>query len=266
MGVQTLPGTVYGQAEPFDATHWSVVLAAGKSQVNPEASRSALAKLCETYWPPLYAFLRARGHSSHDAQDLTQGFFAYLIERKIYTRADRQKGKFRSFLLASLKNFLLDARDREKALKRGGGHQFVPLDEAQTEAAESLLKDHATPGHCAIGEDKLFERSWAETLVGATLDRVATAYKTEGKESVFQELRTFLTIGAAPLPTYAELAVRLGMTEPTLRSRVARLRSRYREVLRSEVRKTVETEAEVDGELRELLRVLTDMQTIEVPS
>jgi len=264
--VQTLPGTVSGHPEPFTPTHWSVVLAAGKSQTDSETSRAALANLCETYWPPLYAFLRARGHSNHDAQDLTQGFFAFLIERKIYARADRKNGKFRSFLLASLKNFLSDARDRDQALKRGGGYQFVSLDESQTEGAESLLQAHSSSEHGAIGEDRIFERSWAETLVATTLDRVAATYQAEGKENVFQELRTFLTIGAAPLPTYAELGVRLEIAESTLRSHVTRLRSRYREVLRAEVRKTVNTEAEVDGELRELLRVLTDAETIEGPS
>lgn len=261
--MQTLPGTLHGQADPFAPTQWSVILAAGKSQTDPEASRAALAQLCETYWPPLYTYLRARGHSKHDAQDLTQGFFAYLIERKIYTRADRQKGKFRSFLLASLKNFLSDARDREQTLKRGGGQHFVPLHENQTEAAESLLQTHSSSGQGSMSEDRLFEHSWAETLVATTLDRVATAYTAEGKDNVFKELRTFLTIGAAPLPTYAELAVRLGIAESTLRSHVARLRSRYREVLRAEVRRTVNTEAEVDGELRELLRVLTNAHGIE---
>ena len=260
--MQTLPATVYGQAEPFAPTHWSVVLAAGESQTDPAASRAALAQLCETYWPPLYTYLRVRGHSKHDAQDLAQGFFAYLIEHKIYVRTDPQKGKFRSFLLASLKNFLADERDRKQTLKRGGGHHFVPLHENQTEASESLLQTHNS-GQGAIGEDRLFERSWAETLVATTLERVAATYQADGKGDVFKELQTFLTIGAAPLPTYAELATRLGIAESTLRSHVARLRARYREVLRAEVRRTVNTEAEVDGELRQLLRVLTDAPGIE---
>lgn len=261
--MQTLPGTVYGQAAPFASTQWSVILAAGKSQTDPEASRAALAQLCETYWPPLYTYLRARGHPKHDAQDLAQSFFAHLIERKIYTRTDRQKGKFRSFLLVSLKNFLSNERDREQTLKRGGGQHFVPLHENQTEAVEFLLQTHGASGPGVIGEDRLFERSWAQTLLTASLDRVAETYKAEGKANVFTELRIFLTIGAAPPPTYAELGVRLGITESTLRSHVARLRSRYREVLRGEVRRTVSTEAEVDGELRELLRVLTDAQGTE---
>ena len=261
--MQNLPGTLHGQADPFAPTQWSVIVAAGESETDPAASRTALGKLCETYWPPLYTYLRARGYSQHDAQDLTQGFFAFLIERKIYTRVDRQKGKFRSFLLASLKNFLSDARDREQTLKRGGGHDFVPLHETQTDAAESLLETHSSSGHGAMGEDQLFERSWAETLITTALDRVAATYKAEGKENLFKELQTFLTIGAAPLPTYSQLAERLGIPESTMRSHVTRLRARYREVLRAEVRRTVNTETEVDGELRELLRVLTGAEGIE---
>lgn len=254
--MQALRSTVHGQADPFSATQWSVILAAGESQADPESSRAALATLCEIYWPPLYTFARARGYSTHDAQDLTQGFFAYLIEHKIYKRVDPQKGKFRSFLLASFKNFLADARDRENAQKRGGGREFVPLDETRASAAEALFQTHHSLGPNAPTEDRLFERTWAETLVGTTLDRVAAAYKNEGKEGVFHELQTFLTVGAAPLPSYADLAVRLGVAESTLRSQVTRLRARYRDLLRAEVRRTVNTEAEVDRELRELLRVL----------
>ena len=257
--MQTLPATIYGQADPFASTHWSVIAAAAQSDADSETSRAALAQLCQLYWPPLYTYVRARGYPRHDAQDLTQGFFAYLIEHKIYTRTDRAKGKFRSFLLASFKNYLSDARDREQALKRGGGRQFfVSLDEAKAEAAEALfISSHGTPADSDMAEDRLFERAWAETLVATVLERVAASYKADGKENLFRELQTFLTMGAAPLPTYAELAARLGAAESTLRSHVTRLRARYREVLREEVRRTVSSEAEVDGELRELLRVLT---------
>jgi RNA polymerase sigma-70 factor (ECF subfamily) len=256
--VQTLPATVYGQADPFTATQWSVIVAASQTRAEPEITRAALAQLCQTYWPPLYTYVRARGYPRPDAQDLTQGFFAYLIEHKIYARTDREKGKFRSFLLASLKNFLSDSRDREQTLKRGGGQVFVPLHDSQTEAAESLFHTHSSSdSSVTVTEDRLFERSWAETLVATVLDRVAAAYKAEGKEDLFCELQIFLTIGATPLPTYAELAARLGMGESTLRSHVTRLRARYRELLRAEVRRTVNTEAQVDAELRELLRVLT---------
>ena len=138
--MKTLLGTAHGQSDPFAPTHWSVIVAAGKSQAAPEAAKDALAQLCETYWAPLYTLSDRRGYSLHDAQDLTQGFFAYLIENKIYTRVDQQKGRFSSSPLASLKNFLTDARDREHALKRGGGQEFLPLNEEQIGAAESLFK------------------------------------------------------------------------------------------------------------------------------
>lgn len=251
-----LPGTIHGQSDPFAPTQWSVILAAGRSQANPEVAQAALAQLCQTYWAPLYTFVRSRGSSPHDAQDLTQSFFAYLIEHKIYTRADRQKGKFRSFLLASLKNFLSDSRDREQALKRGGGREFLPLNEEQAEEAESLFQTHGSSEE-ENAEDLIFERSWAEMLVNAGLDRLEADYRTEGKSKLFEKLKVFLTVGAAPLPTYDELAARLKIPASTLRSQVTRLRAQYREALRAEVRRTVATEPEVDGELRELLRVLT---------
>jgi RNA polymerase sigma factor (sigma-70 family) len=251
--VKTLPGAIGSQSDVFASTQWSVILAAGESQAAPEVARDALAQLCQTYWPPLYHFVRSRGYAVHDAQDLTQSFFAYLIEKKIYKRTDRQKGKFRSFLLASLKNFLADSYDREQTLKRGGGHAFLPLNEQQAEEAETLFQTHGR----AIYEDKLFEHSWAETLVAGGLERLSVNYKTEGKEKLFEELRIFLTGSVDPLPSYSDLAARLGTHESTLRSHVTRLRMRYREALRAEVRRTVNSETEVDGELRELLRVLT---------
>jgi RNA polymerase sigma-70 factor (ECF subfamily) len=254
--VQNLPGTVYGQADPFIATQWSVIVAAGKTQTDPETASAALAQLCQTYWPPLYTYVRSRGYSVHDAQDLTQGFFAYLLEHKIHLRADREKGKFRSFLLASLKHFLSHAREREQALKRGGGLEFLPLDEGRAEQAESLFQTHCSSGSSALPEERLFEQTWAETLVETALERLAAAYKAEGKENLFEKFRTFLAVGSDPLPTYSELAARMAVTESTIRSHVTRLRARYREILRAEVRRTVDTEAEVDEELRELLQVL----------
>ena len=250
--------TVYGQADPFGPTHWSVIVAAGKTQTEPEIASAALAQLCETYWPPLYTYVRSRGYSVHDAQDLTQGFFAYLIEHKIHLRADRQVGKFRSFLLASLKHFLSHAREREQALKRGGGSEFVPFDEGRAEAAESLFQTHCSSGNKAPPEERLFERTWAETLVQTALDRLAAAYKAEGKGNLYESLQRFLTVGADQVPSYSELAVQLAATESTIRSHVTRLRARYREMLRAEVRRTVDTESEVDQELRELLRVLIE--------
>ena len=246
-------GNGNARSDFFPSTHWSAVLAAGRSQAEPEIAQAALAELCQTYWTPLYSFVRSRGYSVNDAQDFTQSFFAYLIENRIYARVDRQKGRFRSFLLASIKNFLAHASDRERTLKRGGGQKFLPLHEEQIKDAESLFQTHSGTS----SEDRLFDRSWAEALLAVGLERLSADYKDESREKLFNELSVFLTSGADPLPTYAELAARLGMTESTLRSHVTRLRARYREVLRAEVRRTVDTEAEVDEELHELFRVLT---------
>ena len=251
--VKTLAGDGCRQSDFFPSTHWSLVLAAGRSQTNPETAQAALAELCQTYWVPLYNFVRGRGYTVHDAQDLTQSFFAYLIEREIYTRVDRQKGRFRSFLLASLKNFLSNVSDRERTLKRGGGQSVLPLHDEQIEEAESLFQSYSATSN----EDRLFDRSWAEALVATGLERLSAEYRDDSRKKLFSELKIFLAGSAEPLPAYAELATRLGTTESTLRSHVTRLRARYREVLRDEVRRTVDTEAEVDQELHELLRVLT---------
>ena len=233
------------------------MFAAGRSEAEPQVAGAALAELCRGYWAPLYGFVRSRGHTVHDAQDLTQSFFAYVLEHKVYARANRQKGRFRSFLLASLKNFLADAADRERTLKRGGAQIFLPLHEEQAQEAESLFQTHSAVA--MSNEDRLFDRSWAEALVAAALERLATDYKREGKEQLFKELRIFIAGGAEPVPTYAALTYRLGITESTLRSHVTRLRARYREALRIEVRRTVDSEQQVDQELRELLHVLTEI-------
>jgi RNA polymerase sigma factor (sigma-70 family) len=229
------------------------VLAAGGSHAEPEIAGAALAELCQVYWAPLYTFVRSRGYTVHDAQDLTQSFFAYLLEHKVYARADRQKGRFRVFLLASVKNFLADAADRERTLKRGGAQNFLPLHEELAEATESLFQTHIGTSN----KDRLFDRSWAEALVAAGLERLSADYKGQGKGRLFNELRIFVAGGGDAPPTYAELADRLGISESTLRSHVTRLRARYREALRAEVRRTVDTETQVDEELHDLLQVLT---------
>jgi RNA polymerase sigma factor (sigma-70 family) len=255
VNLDTRTASRQGRSDVFPSTHWSVVLAAGRSEAEPAIAGAALAELCQAYWAPLYGFVRSRGHTVHDAQDLTQSFFAYVLEHKVYARVDRRKGRFRSFLLASLKNFLADAADRERTLKRGGAQFFLPLHEGQAQEAESLFQTHSG----IVNEDWLFDRSWAEALVAAALERLSADYKREAKERLFKELRTFIAGGAKPPPTYAELTDRLGITESTLRSHVTRLRARYREALRTEVRRTVNTERQVEQELRELLRVLTEM-------
>jgi RNA polymerase sigma-70 factor (ECF subfamily) len=253
--LNTPAGNGQGHSDVFPSTHWSVVLAAGRSQAEPQMAEAALAELCQVYWAPLYGFVRSRGHTVHDAQDLTQSFFAYVLEHKVYARVDRRRGRFRSFLLASLKNFLADAADRERTLKRGGAQIFLPLHEERAQEAEALFQTHSGMSN----EDRLFDRSWAEALVAAALERLLADYKREGKEQLFNELRMFVAGGAEPPPTYAELGLRLGIAESTLRSHVTRLRARYREALRAEVRRTVDSEAQVDQELRELLHVLTEI-------
>jgi len=255
VNANTGAGNGQDRSDVFPSTHWSLVLAAGRSQAEPEMAGAALAELCQVYWAPLYGFVRSRGHTVHDAQDLTQSFFAYVLEHKIYARADRQKGRFRSFLLASLKNFLADAADRERTLKRGGAQIFLPLHEEQAREAESLFQTHSGMSN----EDRLFDRSWAEALLAAALERLLADYKREGKEQLFKELRMFVAGGADSPPAYAELADRLRIAESTLRSHVTRLRARYREALRAEVRRTVDSETRVDQELRELFHVLTEM-------
>jgi RNA polymerase sigma-70 factor (ECF subfamily) len=256
--VQPLAGFVRNPQESFAPTHWSAIVAAGNDEADPTAAHSALSELCQTYWPPLYSFVRSRGYSIHDAQDLTQSFFVFLLDRKIYARADQAMGKFRSFLLASLKNFLANAYDDSQTLKRGGNRDFLPLNEEQAQEAESLFQTHHRPSSTPGDEDIAFERAWAEALVSSGLRRLADEYQAEGKVKLFEELKTFLTGSAEPLPSYEDLAIRLGRIASTLRSDVTRLRAQYREALRAEVRRTVNTEAEVESELRELLRVLTN--------
>ncbi len=238
----------------FASTHWSVIVAARSGEAEPEMARCALAELCQTYWTPLYTFVRTRGYSVHDAQDLTQSFFAHFIEQEIYARTEPTNGRFRAYLLAALKNFLADAYSHAHRLKRGGAVEFLPLDEARTEAAESLFQTHCAKGE--LLEDRLFERTWADALVHATLARLAAEYGSEGKRTLFQQLKIFLTGSADPLPSYDQLAAQMQLPASTLRSHVTRLRTRYRQLLRMEVRQTVQTDTEVDGELRELFRVL----------
>ena len=232
-----------------------MIVAAACGESEPERARAALAELCQTYWTPLYTFVRTRGYSVHDAQDLTQSFFVHLIENEIYARVDPQKGRFRSFLLAALKNFLADAYTHATRLKRGGAENFLPLEDARIEAAESMFQTRSANGE--LPEDQLFERSWAEEVVRTSLERLAGEYERDGKRSLFEQLRIFLTGSVEPLPAYEQLSDKIGIAAPTLRSHVTRLRMRYRELLRAQVRQTVVNEADVDGELHELFRVLT---------
>ena len=234
-------------ARDFRSTHWSVVLAAGDSQSKETAT--ALEKLCRTYWYPLYAFVRRQGWNEHDSQDLTQAFFAYLLEKKGFARASPEKGKFRSFLLASLSNFLNNERDKRQRLKRGGGIEIVPLDVEQGEAryrAEPAVED--TP-------ERIFERQWAQTVIEQAAARLQGEFAAAQQADRFTVLKDFL-MGDSQTLSYSDAATQLGMSVSAVTSAIHRLRERFREVFRDEIANTLENPENTDEEIRYLLTVL----------
>jgi DNA-directed RNA polymerase specialized sigma24 family protein len=241
--------SVSANASPgvFATTHWSVVLAAGQGD-SPHAA-AALEKLCRAYWYPLYAYVRRRGSGPEDAQDGTQSFFARLLERDLLSRASPQRGRFRSFLLTALQNFLADEHDRAVAHKRGAGQPLIALDALDGEARYALEpSDDVSP-------DKLFERRWATTVLEQAWRSLEAEYAAEGKADLFRELRRFNS-ALESAPGYAEVAGSLGLPENTVKSLVLRMRRRYRVLLRAEIGQTVADPEEVDEEIRYLLRVL----------
>lgn len=250
--VKAVPGTVRGGGATFATTHWSVIAACiGGNGTSAEDAAEALAQLCHDYWPPLYSFVRRRGFSPADAQDLVQGFFGYFLERKAYTQTDRSKGKFRSFMLASLKNYMADVWDREHALKRGGGHEFVLLDE-ELVAAEAQVSSHSAE---VVSEEQEYERRWAAALVARAMKKLEAQFSDGPKAPLFVQLKPFIT-GGSGLPSQEEVAERLQMPIDTLRSHLSRMRARYRELLREEVALTVSQDDNVDDELRHLCSIL----------
>jgi RNA polymerase sigma factor (sigma-70 family) len=230
----------------FVTTHWSVVLTA---QGDSPAADAALEKLCRTYWWPLYGFVRRNGHSPEESQDLTQGFFAMLLERRDLDAVRREKGRLRSYLLVALKNFLGKSRRREMTIKRGQGKPLVSLDELLTrEQADVDLANTLTA-------DRIYERRWALTLLSQVLARLDAEYKSAGNAQLFNELKELLA-GDAGSPSQAEIAARLGMTENALKQAFHRLRRRYRELLRDEIAQTVAVPGDVEDELRHFISVL----------
>ena len=234
------------QPRAFVTTHWSIVLAAGQS--NSTQAHAALSKLCQTYWYPLYAYVRQRGHSSHDAQDLTQDFFARLLEKNTLGVVTREKGRFRSFLLTALNHFLADEWRKGQAQKRGGG-QILALD---LSAAETRFGSE--PAETTTPE-KVFEQNWALALLNTVFDRLRDEYHADGKSILFETLKFCLTGERSAVP-YAQLATQLTLPENTVKVAVHRLRRRYRELLREEVGHTVDRPGEVEQELQYLFRVL----------
>jgi RNA polymerase sigma factor (sigma-70 family) len=231
----------------FEATHWSNVVAA--SQGESPRRNEALEKLCRTYWEPLYDFVRRMGYEVPEAQDATQSFFEHLLSGNRLQHVSPDKGKFRSFLLASLRNFLADQHDRANTAKRGSGQTTVPLD---TELAEARLAQDPSPDCTA---EHLFDRRWALVIVSQALDRLREEFAKAGKEQHFAELSVFLS-REGNAEDYSAAARRLQLTDGAVPVAVHRLRLRYREAIRAGVANTVSSPAEVDGEMRYLLEVL----------
>jgi RNA polymerase sigma-70 factor (ECF subfamily) len=224
-----------------------VVIAAGRQQT-PE-SDSALAALCEIYWYPLYAYVRRQGYQPAAAQDLTQEFFARLLEKQYLQAADRERGRFRTFLLTALKRFLQNEKKRAAAQKRGGGRPALSIDfESGEQRFQQEISVDWTP-------ERVYERKWALTLLDQVLSELERDYSARGKDPLFQRLKVFLTATTAP-PSYEELAAELGITKGSVKVAVHRIRQRYRDLLRSEIAKTVATPEEVDQELDYLLAVI----------
>jgi RNA polymerase sigma-70 factor (ECF subfamily) len=230
-------------AGQFVTTHWSVVLRAGGE--SPAAAHEALSELCCVYWRPLYAFARRQGHPPQDAEDLTQAFFARLLEKDYVSDACPEKGRFRTFLLTMFKRFLANAWDRQHAQKRGGFAAPISIDQNQV---ESCLD--AGPAH-GESPDVLFERQWAMTLLDQVMTRLRGDYAATGRAGLFEILRPSLTKEASAQP-YAQIATQLRLSEAAVKMAVQRLRTRYRELLRAEIAKTVSDPAEVEDEIRHL--------------
>jgi RNA polymerase sigma-70 factor (ECF subfamily) len=234
-------------ASEFATTQWSIVLGAGRAKQND--ARGALAALCQTYWFPLYAYVRRRVKDASEAQDLTQEFFARLIERDIVASAAPERGRFRSFLLTAMKNFLTNEWNRGHAQKRGGQRPALSLD---FDAGDSRLG--IEPGH-ELTPDRLFERKWAMTLLDVVLSRLRTEYAASGKTTQFDLLRHFIG-GNRSESSYADVARELEISESAAKTAAHRLRRRYRDLLREELAQTVADPADVDDEISWLFKAI----------
>ncbi len=237
-----LPG-----AGRFATTHWSVVMAAGRPK--SASYQQALETLCKTYWFPLYAYLRRHGCDSNQAEDYTQAFFTGLLAKGGLRLADPKRGKFRSFLLGSLKHFLSNERARARAKKRGGGRKVLSLDFENAESQYALEpRDELSP-------EKLFERSWALTVLARTMARLQAEAISTNKQNLFDRLKVYLTAEKSSVP-YRDVAAELDIAEGAVRVAVHRLRRRYRELLRDEIAQTVTSDGQVDEEIRDLFAAL----------
>jgi RNA polymerase sigma-70 factor (ECF subfamily) len=233
-------------AVAFGTTHWSVVLAArGESA----AAQEALEKLCRTYWWPLYGFVRREGYKPEEAQDLTQAFFARLLERRDLETVRQERGRLRSYLLASMRNFLSKARHREMTIKRGEGRPLVSLEDLlERERADQ------EPAH-KLSADRIYERRWALTLLEQVLTRLRAEYEAAGKLPLFDRLKELLA-GDSGQPSQAEIAAEMRMTENAVKQAFHRMRHRYRQLLEEEIAHTVAAPDDVEDELRHFIAIL----------
>jgi RNA polymerase sigma factor (sigma-70 family) len=247
--MKPIPGTLQEGGAGFQATRWTLILRARETQSEISAQK-ALSNFCEAYWPPLFAFLRHRGHASAEAQDLVQGFFAHLLKRGTLRRADQKKGRLRTFLLGSMQNFLCNEYDRARALKRGGGHQIISIDEHLPEA-EAAMMDIAH-----LNDPRSYDLAWASNIVKRAWQYLENAFEAEGKTEWLEVLRPFVAGGGRTPLSQEEAAAKLGVPIATLRTWLSRLRKRYREALRTEVANTVSDPVDVDQELHYLYQIL----------
>lgn len=232
----------------FATTHWSVVLAAGQAS-SPNA-QEALEKLCGTYWFPLYAYVRRKGHSPEDAQDLTQAFFAMFLKKNSLSQARRERGRFRSFLLISLQHFLAHEWEKARAAKRGGASRPLPWDQTSAESSYQLeAASELTP-------DKVFEKRWALALFQQALTRLHEEFTVSGKDELFEQLKGFLTEDSSDRG-YAGVASRLSMSPSAVAVAVHRLRKRYGELVREELAHTVTSPDEIEDEMRHLISLMS---------
>jgi RNA polymerase sigma factor (sigma-70 family) len=238
-----------GDPARFHTTRWSVIVAAAQSQM--PGSRAALSELCANYWYPLYAFARRRGYAAHDAQDLTQGFFLHLLERRALHQVHSVKGKFRSFLLASFQNFLASEFDRTRALKRGGAQKFVFLDAENAEDRYRLEPfEDLTP-------EKIFDAKWAVTVLTEAMKRLEEEYSTQDKAPAFDILKGYLGADAvSSSQSYGVAAEKLGVSLGAVKTLIHRLRKRYSVLLREAVSRTVSDQSDIDAEIHALCDAL----------
>ena len=243
-GNRIAPSTQNGAA--FTTTHWSVVLAA---QDRSPAAEEALEKLCRTYWPPIYSFIRREGRTIEEAQDLTQSFFARLLERRDFDAVRREKGRLRSYLLGSLKHFLVNERERVMSIKRGEGRVAIPLD--------ALVARERTDPEPAdlLTADRIYERRWALTVLEQVLNRLGQEYHASGNDRLFERFKELLADEPDGL-SQVRIAAESGTTENAVKQAYHRFRRRYRELLREEIAHTVAVPGDIEDELRHLIAVL----------